>query len=127
MINVISFRKIVSSISIGFFLLITVVFLSSYIPLRKKKTTVDKIYTIMSLLYFEKLDTNGEYPHDLECFKDNQFDDKNLLVDSWGNPFYYELLGNGKKYFLISAGKDGILFTEDDIDSDLYNFLYRDK
>ncbi len=81
----------------------------------------------MSLLCFEKSDTDGEYPFDLECFKDNPFDDEDVLIDSWGNPFYYELLDDGKKYFLISAGKDGILFTEDDIDSDLYNFLYRDK
>lgn len=108
-------------------MLISVIFLSSYIPLRKKKTTIDKLYTVMSLLYFEKLDTNGEYPHDLECFKNNQFNEKDVLIDGWGNPFYYELLDDGKKYFLISAGKDGILFTEDDIDSDLYNFLYRGK
>lgn len=127
MSNILSLRKIISYTSIGIFLLITVVFLSSYIPLRKEKATVDKIYMLMSLLYFEKLDTGGEYPYDLECFKDNPFDDENILLDSWGNPFYYELFDDSKKYLLLSSGKDGVLFTEDDIDSYPYKFLYRDK
>lgn len=127
MINAIAFRKIVSDISIGVFFLISIIFFSSYIPLQKKKTTVTKIYAIMSLLYCEKFATDGEYPYDLECFRDDQFDDKNRLIDSWGNPFYYELFDNGKEYLLLSSGKDGILFTEDDINSDLYKFRYRNK
>ena len=118
--NLLHFQKVISYTFIGMFLCISVMFLSSYIPWRKEKTTVDTLYTIMALLYYEKEDTN-EYPIDIECFRhDNQFNVKNVLTDSWGNMFHYEVLDNGQDYLLISKGKDGIAFTEDDVNANQY-------
>jgi len=114
------FRKVISFVFIGIFLFISVTFFSSYVPWQKEKMTLDSLYTVRALLYFEKEGAN-EYPIDIECFRyQNQFDVKNVLTDSWGNTFHYGVLDNGKDYILFSKGKDGIAFTEDDINVHTY-------
>jgi general secretion pathway protein G len=40
--------------------------------------------------------------------------DETGIVDSWGNPYYYQSLGGGL-YCIISAGPDGELGTDDDL------------
>lgn len=118
------YRRSISILFMSIFFLITVVFFSSYIPLQKDKANIDKLATLMTLLYFEKQNGN-EYPNEIECFKDNEFDEEDVLTDFWGNPFYYEQLSDGKDFLLVSKGKDGILFTEDDICSDDIKPRYR--
>lgn len=114
----ISFRKRISYISMGVFFLVTFLFFSSYASLKKYKKTIHKLWTIEYLLNDEKEDS-GEYPHDIS-FLANHREYKNLCFDSWKNLFYYERTNDGQDFLLISKGKDGLLFTKDDIkNSDL--------
>jgi hypothetical protein len=112
--NLITFQKTVSYASVLAFALITIIFLSSYIPMKVKKGNERKLFFNAVLLAYEKGDVN-EYPYDLNCFIYNRFDVENTLIDSWGNPFFYERIDNGQDYILFSKGKDGIPFTDDDI------------
>ncbi|MGH1385259.1 hypothetical protein [Kordia sp.] len=109
-----SYRKLISYASMGVFMLISIVFFSSYIPMKILQVTEDRLDFTTFLLRYEKKET-GEYPYDITCFENNRFDVKNVLIDSWKNTFYYERSDNGQAYLLVSKGKDGILFTDDDI------------
>ncbi|WP_046758159.1 type II secretion system protein GspG [Kordia jejudonensis] len=110
-----AFRKLVSYTSISIFVLISTLFLSSYIPFRKYKVTEDTLFTCTVLLILEKEDTN-EYPFDIECFRhENRFNTKDVVTDAWGNTFFYEHINDGKDFVIFSKGKDGIAFTDDDI------------
>jgi prepilin-type N-terminal cleavage/methylation domain-containing protein len=48
--------------------------------------------------------------------------DETGIVDSWGNPYYYQSLGGGL-YCIISAGPDGVLGTDDDLYIDNFSNL----
>jgi general secretion pathway protein G len=48
--------------------------------------------------------------------------DETGIVDSWGNPYYYQSLGGGL-YCIISAGPDGELGTDDDLYIDNFSNL----
>ena len=112
--NFTTYRKLISYTSIGAFMLITIVFFSSHISMKKYRGTENRLDFTQFLLAFEKKDT-GEYPYDISCFENNRYDVKNVLIDGWGNSFYYERFNDGQSYLLVSKGKDGILFTDDDI------------
>ena len=109
-----AYRKLISYASMCVFMAVSIMFFSSYIPMKKVHHTEEKLFSISWNLYFEKEDV-GEYPYDISCFKQYQFDGESILIDSWGNTFYYERFDNGQEYLLISKGKDGVLFTDDDI------------
>lgn len=96
----------------GVFMLVSILFFSSYIPMKRAQHTEEKLFSLAIDLYFEKEDTN-EYPYDINCFVNTS--NNNALIDGWGNALIYDRLDNGKEYLLLSKGKDGVLFTDDDI------------
>ncbi|MEO0573307.1 MAG: type II secretion system protein GspG [Bacteroidota bacterium] len=76
--------------------------------------TKNKIVEIGKILEDERSGM-GKYPLTLDEIIRNNPLRKNLKIDAWGNDFHYRLLDNGLKYELISAGKDGIMNSKDDI------------
>lgn len=56
----------------------------------------------------------GTYPKEYNTFISQKPIWGKWKADSWKNPYKYELL-DSLNYKLISAGKDGIYFNEDDI------------
>jgi hypothetical protein len=75
--------------------------------------TRDGLKTMSLALKLYKRES-GEYPETLdELFKKKDIQDKDILEDAWGRPYYYEKLS--AHYVLFSSGKDGKPFTEDDI------------
>lgn len=87
------------------------VFFSSIIG---NKKTLNKIVEIELKLEAE-VDKFGKYPKELKGIIRNNPLLKDIIHDYWNNEFYYKQLDNGKKYSLISKGKDGKLFTKDDV------------
>lgn len=91
-------------------LLIGYVFFSDYGTNKTQK----KITEIVQILEDEK-HTIKIYPEKLNTIIRNNPLRENLILDYWNNEFFYEKNKNGQDYILISKGKDGILYTEDDI------------
>jgi hypothetical protein len=75
------------------------------------------MYDIISVLYHEFQDTN-EYPYDISYIEHilRSHEEGNPLKDDWGNSIFYERNEDKKGFVLISKGKDGVLFTDDDLD-----------
>lgn len=79
--------------------------------------TTTKINEIENILESGNNDL-GYYPQELnEIIRNNPLR-QNITTDFWGNEFYYKVIENGQNYILISKGKDGILKTVDDIESE---------
>ncbi len=67
---------------------------------------------------------NGVYPGSLQDLRQNPgnmprwdgpYMDKDVNADAWGQPYRYQVGGNGETYSLSSAGPDGVDGTADDI------------
>ena len=66
----------------------------------------------------------GSYPDSMQSLRDN-FKEGELVfsftpsgpmtVGNKPRDFYYEIINNGKNYYLFSVGADGIPFTTDDL------------
>ena len=108
--SIVTFQKIVSYTSIAVFVLITVIFFSSYASLKKARITKWRLKWCAEFLAFEKVETN-EYPYNMRCYVDRGY----RFIDGNGNPLHYECIDDGKDYVLFSVGDDGIPYTEDDI------------
>jgi len=56
----------------------------------------------------------GEYPQTLDEFLMRKgITDKDITKDGWGNPLYYVRANDS--YTLLSKGRDGKAFTDDDV------------
>ena len=99
---------------------ITLIFLFSFSIYKMyfgiEKKAIEKLAEIKELLHKEK-ESFGTYPENLsEIIRNNPLR-KNITLDICGNEYHYEQLENGRKYTLLSKGKDGILNTNDDINN----------
>ena len=74
----------------------------------------ENVETIKELLEDER-EAFGVYPKELHLIIRNNPLRVNLLEDSHGNNFHYQLSNNGESYRLFSSGKDGKPNTKDDI------------
>ena len=83
---------------------------------QEKSLTKNKIQEVEKILEKQK-EHIGKYPLKLKDIVRNNPLRKNIIVDAWGNEFYYKQLNNGSHYELKSKGRDGILDTDDDINS----------
>ena len=83
---------------------------NEYLNEDRTKTEMNKISTELSL-YKNHYKT---YPKNYESFISRKPIWGSWKADSWKNPYKYELI-DSLNYKLISAGKDGIYFNEDDI------------
>jgi hypothetical protein len=79
---------------------------------------------VMNLEFYRQV--HGAYPEKLETLADNQhpfnmggamlFDQTSgLLGNMKAQLFYYERTADGKGYFLLGRGPDGLPFTQDDV------------
>lgn len=59
-------------------------------------------------------DNYGVFPKNYDAFISQKPIWRSWTADSWGKPYKYELI-DSVNYKLISAGKDGIYFNDDDI------------
>jgi len=85
------------------------------------KTAVDTIKSAMTNYLIDKKKSTA--PSDLKVLIDSNGDDEpfleggeGALMDPWDNE--YQIKVNGKKFYILSAGPDGQVGTEDDIRSD---------
>lgn len=79
--------------------------------------TTEKLSKVVSLLNHEK-QTIGRYPKHLKTLIRGNPLLKDVNMDDWNREFFYVLKPSGESYVLASFGKDGILNTEDDINSE---------
>lgn len=114
--SILTFQKIVSYTSIAVFFLVTILFFSSYISMKKERITKWRLRSCAEFLASEKAAVN-EYPYELRCYIDQGY----RLKDGWGNVFEYECIDDGKDYILFSIGSDGIPYTDDDVYPKKYN------
>ena len=104
-------------LGMGFIIFARIIIGYFYLNDLGNKKTKEKISKIENILQKEK-NENGKYPKKLELIIRNNPLRKNITIDYWKNEFYYSQLDNGESYELISAGKDGIKNTNDDIRAD---------
>lgn len=99
-------------LSIGSLILISFLLYKNYYS--NEKQTIEKLVALEKILANEK-ENIGTYPENLsEIIRNNPLR-KDIIIDVWGNEYYYEQLDNGQKYKLIAKGKDGLLNTKDDV------------
>ncbi|MEE9361157.1 MAG: hypothetical protein V3U92_01000 [Cellulophaga sp.] len=85
-------------------------FTNEYLNEDRTKTEMNKISTELELYK----NHYGVYPKNYEAFIGQKPIWGDWNADSWKNLYKYELM-DSLNYKLISAGKDGIYFNEDDI------------
>ncbi len=85
----------------------------------RRVTTAGDIRTISTMLDYQYI-RKGRYPSEsqfprwlLESSKENNV--RNIVNDTWGNPFIYTTTKRNKSFTLISTGQDGIYNTDDDM------------
>ncbi|UKM66184.1 hypothetical protein GSB9_02763 [Flavobacteriaceae bacterium GSB9] len=83
---------------------------NEYINEDRTKDEMNKITTELSLYK----NHNGVFPENYESFIRRKPIWGSWKADSWKNPYKYELI-DSVNYKLISAGKDGIYYNEDDL------------
>ncbi|NJM79799.1 MAG: hypothetical protein HC854_09610 [Flavobacterium sp.] len=102
-------------LSIGSLILISFLLYKNYYG--NEKRAIEKLVAIEKILASEKEDI-GTYPENLsEIIRNNPLR-KDIIIDVWGNEYYYEQLDKGQNYKLCSKGKDGVLNTIDDVKID---------
>ncbi|MGJ8592381.1 MAG: type II secretion system protein GspG [Aquaticitalea sp.] len=80
------------------------------------KQTESELLDIRSALFLYKESFNA-YPAQLtELTKGRPLRD-NWLTDAWGNPYRYKVDGGNQTFVVTSAGSDGEVGTDDDIES----------
>ena len=77
------------------------------------RATGVQINNVVSALKFYKLDYNDYPPSGRLDLVEGELDGE--AVDAWKHPLEYYYPVNNGEYTIISAGKDGIMQTEDDI------------
>lgn len=85
-------------------------FIDEYLNEDRTKTEMNAIS--LELGVYKKY--YGAFPENYESFIGQKPIWDGWKADSWKNPYKYQLL-DSLNYMLISAGKDGIYFNEDDI------------
>lgn len=90
----------------------------------KYKVAKHQLTTLVETIEFHKL-MNGKYPESLEALAKSMPKDKPLFVHdptqfntfdkTKASYFYYELLDDGKTYYLLGVGPDKKPFTADDL------------
>lgn len=111
MINPTSFYYL-SALAILIVLITILIFTNALVSKNDKQ--LEKITELEQLLELEKK-YQGSYPPRLYDLIRNNPLRENIVLDVWGNPYYYELTYDERGYLLRSKGKDGILNTKDDI------------
>ena len=104
--------KVYGIVSIILFALITALVLikQAKAPSRAQED-LDEIYA--AILTYQS-DT-GEYPESIEKLIGNRPLRKDWETDFWGHPYRYEIIVSTNVFILVSAGKDGIMDTDDDL------------
>lgn len=107
-----SIKIYIATISIALF------FITGYsiyrIIIGSKKEAMEKIHTVENALNKEK-ESFGKYSEKLNSIIRNNPLKKDIILDYWGNEYFYRTSNNATSYQLISKGKDGLLNTDDDI------------
>lgn len=85
-------------------------FTNEYLNEDRTKTEMNEISTELNIYKNHK----GVYPKNYESFIRHKPIWLSWKADSWKNPYKYELI-DSVNYKLISAGKDGIYYNDDDI------------
>lgn len=80
----------------------------------KKRNTINDCKEIITALNFYKKNKNT-YPPNLATLISNNPIRASWNKDDWGNPYQYNADNEGTTFILISSGKDGKFYTNDDI------------
>jgi hypothetical protein len=90
--------------------------------------TKQNLKSALMAVEFYKL-VHGQYPDNLEDMTDKNnpvghlmciYDMSSFTPGKKLTPFYYQLTPNKRHYYLLSVGPDGLPFTADDVDPDLF-------
>jgi len=83
-------------------------------PQRSKNTLILSQISAIENAVNSYLTENNEYPESLEQLIPQYLKTDSHIIDPWGTPFSLET-GDDSSIYLISAGRDTIFGTEDDI------------
>ena len=104
---------------IGIFAFVGVPSLIRTLQTGRIKATEVELQTLRSVLNTYYTEYN-KYPESLQKLVDEKFIGKEALKDGWNQPYFYRTYpddhnNSDQKYKLLSAGKDGIEGSEDDL------------